>query len=208
MSDPVDENKDEHLAPFSGDANVARAQLEEMRPGIKNYFQRYDVRQPHDEIRTDRTIELVWDQYQRGNEIRNRFAYAKQVARSQLSDYLENEGLEVELTDDPGVGGESPNPGTSIEDNLYLKKQYACVMECREKIGRSMKFTPDIVEAFFQYKLLEGHAKEDRDLIATSLGFSREKFDQVLQKVKRALIRCVKDCMNRPRAYMPAVSQL
>lgn len=206
MSDQISENEEEQSAPFSRDANIARMQLEEMRPGVKNYFQRHDVRHPHDEIRTDRTLELVWDQYERGNEIRNRFAYTYRVAHSQFSDYLENEGLEVESTDDNGAGGESPNPASSIEDELYRKKQHACVRECRSKIGKSKNLAPEIVEAFFQYKLLEGHAKEERDLIATSLGFSREKFDQVLQKVKKALIRCVKDCMNRPRAYVTAVA--
>ncbi len=205
MSDPTSENKDEQ-SPFSRDASIARVQLEEMRPGVKNYFQRHDVRHPHDEIRTDRTLELVWDQYERGNEIRNRFAYTYRVARSQLSEYLENEGLEVQSTDDSDVGGENPNPGTSIEDDLYRKKQLACVRECRKKIRASKKFTPEIVDAFFQYKLLEGHAKEERDLIAARLRLSRPTFDQVLQKVKKALIRCVTDCMNRPRAYMPAMS--
>jgi hypothetical protein len=159
MSDRTSDNKEEQSAPFSSDATIARAQLEEMRPGVKHYFQRHDVRQPHDEIRTDRTLELVWDQYERGNEIRNRFAYTYRVARSQLSEYLENEGLEVQSTDDSDLGGENPNPGTSIEDDLYRKKQLACVRECREKIRASKKLTPDIVDAFFQYKLLEGHAK-------------------------------------------------
>src|ERR1051326_3069446 len=119
MRDPISENSEQQAAPFSADPQVARAELEDMRPRVKRYFQLKNVRPPHDEIRTDCTLELVWDQYSKGNQIRNRFTYTNQVARRQLSEYLENEGLETESTNDPNFDAEGPAPASMVEDDLY-----------------------------------------------------------------------------------------
>ncbi len=198
---PREKVYDRPAEPFSSDPRIASAQLEKMRPRLNYYFQSKNVLPSHDEQLTEQTIDKVWDQYSKGNEIRDRRAYTYQVAKSLLTRYI-NKGLELEVQ--PSEIHELSNPSSlqfteHINARLDNQKKWSCVMECRQKLIARKNFSEEKINAFFKYKLIEGHAKEGRDLIAHGLGVSREVLDQVIQNIKKELVNCTRECMSRSR---------
>jgi hypothetical protein len=188
--------------PFSSDPVTAWSQLQKMRPRLVYYFQSQNVLSSHDEALADRTIDIVWGRHSSGTlKIRDRKAYTYMVAKSLLIGYREK-GLRSEIQ--PKESGELPeiqSPGFSegIEEKIDNQKKWACVAECGQKLIDKKLFSEEIVKAFFKYKLIEGHDREERDRIAESLNMSRLVFEQVIQNVKKELIKCTSECMNRPR---------
>lgn len=187
--------------PFSSDPEIAGAQLLKMRPSLIHFFQRKNVVSPRDEDLADKTINTVLDSYMKGTKILDRNAYTYEVATNLWRKYIKKElspgGRQRSIDDLPNPPIQAPTD--NIDQRLDNQKKLACVAKCRQKLIDEKKFSEEVVNAFFKYKLLEGHAKEERDRIAQSLNRSRLGFEQAIKDVIKELIKCVGECMNRPQ---------